>query len=1324
MSSLPLGAYTLEVTEWGRKDGLPSWLLTEWMEDRLGNTWMVSQGESLVRFDGHQFLTYGPTASKLDRIWGIASDGNNNIWIIGNNNGEQDLRIFVPKDQQFYSLGEFLPDAPALPIRDLNWRDIQIIGREDTIHICTATEGVWRYDGEFKKVFEPKPGSIKKEFGTRRVYPAPNNQFWEMTTDEALRLLTASGDVVKTWPQFTQDPIHYHLEEDLQLWGPSKEVLRQNRSSDLVQILHSDSTTNAPTLYHRGGVRIFDTQAYVDLLNEDGFTLRNKQEAIVIEIDGQVLEEDLESLLVKQLGIQLDRPFRPRISRSGDFWFRSTSGLVKLRLTFSPFRNYLHDFPSQVSTRGIIEIGQDSILVNTYQGTFLITPDGATTEIKLPDELGKIRYAIRTKDGDIWIGSGNSKVCRLNKQLQITGLFVPQSTDIRGNIFDFYFPNDTTVLLASQVGVLRINEQTQQVEPFALPDTRIYNFATYKGELWIATGNGLIHLPSGKAYLSDLNVNGDVNYQHIYVDPAGTFWVATDRGILKWKVYAEDYQFFDEQSGLSDRKTHSIYPDNKGFLWISSDYGLMRFDTTTLLFETLYKEDGLPHSEFNRQAHYQGPDQRLILGTLNGITCFHPDSIVIVDPAQELGAIQLNSAISFTARTHHAEALDFGSIQYPSLTIPSNSEHLELNFSVPYYGSNELIFEWRMLGYDESWTPINRYTLLLNRLSYGDYPLEVRCYLLGRQDVAQTLQIPLQVTAPIYLRNWFLFSAILLIICLTYWAYLWNIGRIQKQNRALEKLVSVRTRSLEIKNQKIAEQAETLKQLDKMKTRFFVNVSHEIRTPLSLILGPVEKLLNRSDIEPTTAKSLRRIQQNTTRLSQMVDELLELSRMEHDAIKLQEQVLEWPYWVEGICKEHDPIAQQKQIQLNFETSTTDSIYHLGDSSKLRRIADNLISNAVKYTQSGGRVVISTSHNDDQLFLTVEDNGPGIPTKWQSKIFDRYFRLEEGYQSGFGVGLTLSAEYAKLMGGQIHLASEEGKGSTFSFRFPLLTTSERPNVISDSPAVALPPSAGTKATVPETSTDQPHLLLVEDNLELGTFISETLAERYTITQATNGKEALELLTDKTNTIQLVISDLRMPIMDGYELLDAVRSNATLASTPFIILSAIGEDANKIKAFRLGVDGYLTKPFNVEELVARIDNIIANQRQRVDFLQEETQTEQAEPQTFDDIWLQELETVIAENLDRPDFKVPEIAQKLFISERTLRTRIKTLTGLSPAKYLQHTRLMKALEYLEHRRFRTASEVGYAVGFRNNSHFTKVFRNEFGRTPASYFQSSEAG
>ncbi|MEL6971777.1 MAG: histidine kinase dimerization/phospho-acceptor domain-containing protein, partial [Bacteroidota bacterium] len=972
----------LEVTEWGRKDGLPSWLLTDWIEDRLGNTWMVSQGESLVRFDGHQFKTYGPAESRLERIWGIASDRDNNIWIVGGNAGEQSMRIFVPKDQQFYTLDEFLPGAKELPIHRLNWRDIQIIGREDVIYICTATKGLWRYDGELKRVFEPKPESRKKEYGTRRVYPAPDNRFWELTTGEPLRLLENNGDVVQTWSQFTEDPIHYYLGQNFDLWAPTQSVERGMTSSDLVQVSLTNTPPAAPHLYYRGGIRTFNSQANLDLLNGEGFILRHQEERIRLEKGHQLIEDDLVALLAMQLDLQLDPASHARVSRNGDFWFRSTSGLVKLSMSTNPFQNYLHDLPYQVSTRGMVELGQDSILVNTYKGTFLITPDGATQEIIIPDEVGKIRYAIGSKGDELWIGSGNSKVCRLNKQLQSTGVFEPQSTAIRGNIFDFHFPDDTTVLLASQVGVLRINEQTQQVEPFALPDTRVYNFATYQDELWLATSKGLIHFPSREAYLDDLYINGEVNYQHIYADPEGTFWVATDRGVLKWKVYAEDYQFFDERSGLSDRKTHSIYPDNRGFLWISSDYGLMRLDTTTLLFETLYKEDGLPHNEFNRQAHYQGPDQRLILGTLNGITSFHPDSIIIVDPALELGAIQLNSAISFSARTHDTKALDFGSIQQPRLTIPSNSEHLELNFSVPYYGSNEPVFEWRIPNHDTAWTPVDRFTLLLNRLSYGNYPLEVRCYLLGRQDVAKTLQIPLKVVAPIYLRNWFLFSAALLLVVLAYWGYLWNIGRIQKQNRALEKLVSVRTRSLEVKNQKIAEQAETLKQLDKMKTRFFVNVGHEIRTPLSLILGPVENLLNRGDVEPATAKSLKRIQQNTKRLSQMVDELLELSRMEHDAIKLQEQVLEWPFWVKGIYKEHHPIAQQKQIELFFETSTTDTIYHLGDSSKLRRIADNLISNAIKYTQSGGRVIISTGHNDGQLFLTVEDNGPGIPTKWQ------------------------------------------------------------------------------------------------------------------------------------------------------------------------------------------------------------------------------------------------------------------------------------------------------------------------------------------------------
>ena len=367
-------------------------------------------------------------------------------------------------------------------------------------------------------------------------------------------------------------------------------------------------------------------------------------------------------------------------------------------------------------------------------------------------------------------------------------------------------------------------------------------------------------------------------------------------------------------------------------------------------------------------------------------------------------------------------------------------------------------------------------------------------------------------------------------------------------------------------------------------------------------------------------------------------------------------------------------------------------------------------------------------------IVVADTGPGIQLEEQEKIFKRYYRgsnTQDEQVAGYGIGLAICEEYAQLLGGRVWVESIPGQGASFFFAFPKVDAPEE--------AIAPIPMAQTVAeNSPRTYSvltagnhQKPKILIAEDNIELSTLLYDILSEQFEVTLSANGKEAFEILQAQQDCIQLVISDIMMPIVDGFSLLEKVRSHPKLGFLPFLFLSALNSYDDKMKAIRLGVDAILTKPFDTEELKIRIWNLIKTQEMRQAFYQAEhgqlpgptssakTTTRSSEavtkPNSYDEVWMKELDSIVQENLDRFDFKITDLAHQLSISERTLRNYIKLYTGLSPMAYLHRYKLNQAHIYLQIRKYKTVAEVSYAVGFKDTKHFSRVFKKEFGKFPS---------
>ena len=525
---------------------------------------------------------------------------------------------------------------------------------------------------------------------------------------------------------------------------------------------------------------------------------------------------------------------------------------------------------------------------------------------------------------------------------------------------------------------------------------------------------------------------------------------------------------------------------------------------------------------------------------------------------------------------------------------------------------------------------------------------------------------------------------------------------------------------------------ERIQEIDEIKTRFFANISHEFRTPLTLISGPladVAKQGSQTDEAPTSVsisqKHFSLIQKNTQRLQTLVDQLLDLSKIENGKISLtlmQGGVIKF---IRSLVFSFESMAERKNITLS--TVFPDEVYNaFYDRDKLEKIVTNVLSNAFKYTPSGGAVQVQLGHDQEYLFLEISDTGEGIETEDIHRIFERFYRVEGSEERGSGIGLALTKELVDLHRGQIEVSSKRGVGTTFNIRLPI-TLAGLPKSISvgstdngqdvlSTPALALENDALVSSENGSTTVEreQPLVLVVEDNEDLREYITDILTPFHRIITASNGLQGERMAFEHIPDI--VITDVMMPKKDGYELCHSLKKNTKTSHIPIIMLTAKAGKTNKMEGLTQGADVYLTKPFDAEELRLRIRNLVSARKRIWEHFKalDMLLIDDLEVSSVEDQFLQKVMIVIKENLDNELFSVDDIAREVGFSRSQLHRKLKALTDKSAQQLIAQTRLNEAYRRLE-KKTGSVSEVAYAVGYSNMSYFAKAFKDKFGRLPS---------
>ncbi len=906
----------------------------------------------------------------------------------------------------------------------------------------------------------------------------------------------------------------------------------------------------------------------------------------------------------------------------------------------------------------------------------------------------------------------------------------------------FWTATDVGLYLCSfEKGVIAHYGNTQTGD-YYLPANDFYHISKAKmGGYWLASMNGLIYWqPKHLSHQNEANTDNKNN-------PKGASW-----------------KHFSTQNGLPTNEIFAAYEDDFGFVWIPTPHGLVQFEESSGLSKTYTKADGLSNSSFQEYAHDQAPDGTLFIGSYNGFNVFHPEDFKDVELIPQIPLI-------ITDYEQHADDTD--KIEYRLKEILEKGE-IVLNpgdklFNIrvaleDYREAEYHQFAYKIEGFQEEWSEDKSNLIRISGLPFGNYLLKIRGRLHSGLIAAPILEIPIRVLKPFYLQTWFFAFSLATFLLSVFLIYKWRTRRMAARQKELEVSIANATETIRQKN-------EELKNLDKVKSRFFANVSHELRTPITLVLGPLTTLVKGGFLNPKDQSLAELGKKNARSLLKLVNEILDLTKMESGKVELKTEPTNLYQSLQFLVSAFDGLAQQKNIQYTFNYKADRDLVLDLDIKKVEKLINNLLSNAFKFTPVNGQITIAVEDKKESIKIFVQDSGRGIHPDDLPYVFDRFYQSSQPdapKEGGTGIGLSLSMEFAKLMNGQLWAESTIGKGSIFHFEFPklvavdesLMNNALEPTRLQSETSQEMDPALEEELVMP-LDIHQPissNILLVEDNENLREYIELVIGDKHTIQTAENGKVAWDLLSvddrrsmaegetpedHQPSTINhqpdLIISDIMMPEMDGYQLLEKLKGDNRFRGIPVIMLTALGELKDKLKALRIGVDDYMTKPFEEEELLARIDNLLRNSLERKEFYLKMGQHSDAMELTNDaavpeqnvpitkaktnDLideeyeWLQDLENRVRNSISDFNYTVGALAQQMAMSKRSLEVKTKSLTGLSPRKYIQEIRLTEALNLLENREVNSVKAMVYQIGGKDVNYFSKLFKKRFGRFPSDY-------
>ena len=792
----------------------------------------------------------------------------------------------------------------------------------------------------------------------------------------------------------------------------------------------------------------------------------------------------------------------------------------------------------------------------------------------------------------------------------------------------------------------------------------------------------------------------------IYEDTKGRLWFTTTNGLNRYDRSTNKFTHFTEKSGLSGNNVWGILEDSHGYLWINTNKGISKFDPLKNNFKNYDISYGLePTTDVFYGFGGKTRNGEMYFPGAKGFTRFHPDSIKdnpFIPPIVITSFKKFDKPYPFSSEIHLPYYENFLSFEFAALSYISPERNL---------------YAYKMEGLDKDWiySGTRRYASYPN-LDPGEYVFRVKgSNNDGVWNEAGT-SIQIIISPPWWKTTWAYILYSILILSIIYFTWKMQVKRIRINH--------------EFEMSRF--EAQKLHEVDELKSRFFTNISHEFRTPLTLILGPVKQAMDRIKDEKTKVE-LSIAHKNANKLLGLVNQLLDISKLESGNMKLRTSAVNFIPLLKALTLSFASYAERKRITLSFNSADDEVIIYI-DKDKIEKIITNILSNAFKFTPEGGRIEVTLSKDDKYVNTIISDTGIGIPKEKMSKIFDRFYQVDGSHtreQEGTGIGLALTKELVDLHKGKIEVASKESKGTKFIISIPLGKEHLKPEEICGEEIeytedkLILEPEDDIKRKEEHKIDIElfeketlPLLLIVEDNSDVRKYIKANLTKEFRTLEAVDGEDgwnkSIEQIPD------LILSDVMMPKMDGFKLCEKLKTDERTSHIPVILLTAKAAKEDKLEGFETGADDYIMKPFEPDELRARIKNLIEQRKRLNEHFQKKGMFElnQTKITSVDKKFLKKAFDLIYQNISDSSFNVEAFAENIGISRSVLHKKIVSLVGEPPVEFIRRIRLNKSLELIK-RKFGNLSEIALEVGFNNPAYFSECFKNQFGITPTQYQQ-----
>ncbi len=1283
-------------------------------QDRQGFIWVGTQS-GLNRYDGYTFTVYRNTPDDVkslsnSEVCGIFEDQAGRFWV-GTFGGVNQLDRITGRFKR-YPLGTAPHEAE--PGACVFYQD-----QSGTLWLGTNV-GLFHYDASLDQ-FVAYP-----DWGTGAAHAigeAPDGALWvNKLQNEQLALYRIAPDrtlrqtILSTHPyqQLLFDP-----QGNLWLSGPT--LVRFDTETGTVVSMPNAPSYQATLWMHQG----HDGELWIGTMQDlHRFDLKTRS----------FTRYDIND---RSNGLS-DEIFAVHQDQAGIVWAGTPIGLYLGGPAAQPFRTNLVNQKDPVHTSEdpddsiVVSISEDetgNYWISTYdQGVSRIGPNGKRRNYRHdprdPESLCSdlVWKILKDQSGTLWF-AGDQGVCQYVPSIDGFALKMGSPTPFL-NIAE---QADGTVWVSSKSALCRGPQNN--APPYCFPSEKTGGSVSHEGldALWVdeeavwTGGSGLNKLDLKTNVFTAyplIDAEGQPIQSSIWMitkDTNGDLWLGTNVGLLHFDPETETYIQYGVSEGLAGTVVYSILQEPGGALWLGTSSGLSRFDPQTKTFRNFDTSDGVGSAEFNRHAVYKNKEGVFFFGGLKGITSFHPDEIQANTFVPPVLLTQIQASRREGIRHISPYALETLTLSHDDYTV--SFEFAALNFVSPEKNQ----YAYQLEGLDPGWIQAGtRRFVSYTNIPPGTYTFKVK----GSNNEGvwneAGLALPVVVTPPFWQTLWFRLIAVALLGGLVVLAYRTRVQRL---------LDAQQLAHLAKEKQRSEAEARRLAELDAAKSRFFANISHEFRTPLTLIISPLEDTKNAPALPASIEKRDAGILRQAKRLLALINQLLDLSKIEAGQLTLNLQPGNLTAFVQARVRAFVPLAERKEIDLQFRTEEAKCLTTY-DPKRLTTVLDNLLSNALKFTPKGGKVWVSLSlltgqYNTrvsdlgDTVQILVKDTGPGISKEDLPLIFDRFVQINDSTTrtyEGTGIGLALARELTELHEGRLLVESEEGFGTTFIMQLPLrvVDAAGMPASKSDTLFDAHTPSAEPEDATPsfEAST----VLVVEDHPEVRALLREQLGGVYHIREAGDGEAGLALARE--NPPDLILSDVMMPHMDGYALCRAVKTDPALQHIPVILLTAKADEESTVQGLETGADDYISKPFNPNTLRARMANLIAGRKHLHEVLGRSVQVGPAKVAvtSADEQFLEDVVGLIEAHLEDVNLSVDRLATLTGMSRRQLERRFRAVLDQTPAEFIRQFRLERARHLLA-ARAGTISEIAYRVGFKNPAYFSTLFKEAYGETPSTH-------